>query len=332
MSACRWAFRLRSVQNSGHILSVTYSFWHPRVIYLLLRLPVMSQCDVSHLFSPNTLIRNQKSLIQSWKPSPRSKKKAIDIFTSSFFIYSSHVLPPLSPVFMFAAISKLSPNMLLGSHVHVKLYKSSSFATNKDWRSPPPSNHCHSRSLRGEMCRKHCKECCPFHLSQSVVAQFPGFEWRTFGAAIHLQISKPTNEIIMLLWTVVMNSVTAWRDKRASPQDDVIWIVLCSHANTCPEVATLPLNCETPWENKVMTIMQVHSKVHIIKSLVTQADIVQTSDKQVNDDVIWFSFSAELCNWIEKRMKVKMKVNVGGKRGRKRGDFQGWRLGLHDNR
>ncbi len=29
MSACRWAFRLRSVQYSGHILLVTYSFWLP---------------------------------------------------------------------------------------------------------------------------------------------------------------------------------------------------------------------------------------------------------------------------------------------------------------
>lgn len=138
-----------------------------RMIYLLLRLrlPDMSLSVVFHTFNPNTLWLESEISPSELKFKSTVEWKCIDIFTSSFSIYGSHILPPRSPVFPFAAISKLSLSKQFGSHVHVKLDKSSSFTTNKDWSSPPPSNLGHSCSLRGESCRKHSKDCCRLHLS-----------------------------------------------------------------------------------------------------------------------------------------------------------------------
>lgn len=106
-----------------------------RMIYLLLRLrlPDMSLSVVFHTFNPNTLWLESEISPSELKIKSTAERKCIDIFTSFFFsIYSSHVLPPRSPVFPFAAISKLSLSNQFGSHVHVKLDKSSSFTTNKD--------------------------------------------------------------------------------------------------------------------------------------------------------------------------------------------------------
>lgn len=78
MRACRWAFRLRSVQNSGHILLVTYSFWLSEwstfsFVFVFLT------CLWVWCFTP--LIQthsgwNQKSLLQSWKSSPQLSENA----------------------------------------------------------------------------------------------------------------------------------------------------------------------------------------------------------------------------------------------------------------
>ncbi len=62
MSACRWAFRLRSVQYSGHILLVTYSFWLPeRSTFPFVFLSCLRVWRLAPLVQTHSG-RNQKSL------------------------------------------------------------------------------------------------------------------------------------------------------------------------------------------------------------------------------------------------------------------------------
>lgn len=67
-----------------------------RTIYLSFCLPVMSQSVAFRTFSPNTLC--QESEISQVHTRGEKRHRC-------FHVYSSHVLPPRSPVFMFAAIS-----------------------------------------------------------------------------------------------------------------------------------------------------------------------------------------------------------------------------------
>lgn len=125
MSACRYAFRLRSVQYSGHILVVTYSFWFPERSTFLF---VFLSCLWVWHFTP--LVQTHSTLSFRVENQIHTRGKQAEIFSlppylstaPTFFLFihrSSCLLPYQSS----------AQNMQLGSHVHVKLYKSSSFTT-----------------------------------------------------------------------------------------------------------------------------------------------------------------------------------------------------------
>lgn len=78
---------------------------------------------------------------------------------------------------------------------------------------------------------------------------------------------------------------------------------------------------------------QVNSKVHIIKSLVTQVDKVQSSNKQVNDELLRHQHSLGRALHVYNRTEGKKteserenESECGGKEGERReypGDFLG---------
>lgn len=287
MSACRWAFRLLSVQYSGHILLVTYSFC--KTIYLLLRLRDMSLCVVFCTFNPNTLW-----LESEISPSELKIKSTVEIKRHIYFHFllfylqlpcSTSSLASLPICYHFKAQLEQAVWLTRACQTQQELLLSLLIRTDAPLL---PLNLCYSCSL-SEV--------------RSVV--------------------NPVKSAV--LSTSHFSTHNPW----------LLGFLRLNEEHLCSNLSRVSVHLEKK------ASQQVNSKVHIIKSLVTQVDKVQSSNKQVNDELLRHQHSLGRALHVYNRTEGKKteserenESECGGKEGDRGilGTFLGWMKTMEKSR